>query len=84
MIDKLALLLKLEFICSLICVSASSEEKQLTYFIMELRSGSVSGASNENIDPNVNLVDMVEDIWKVIEKRVGLFLSKSRSKEKNY
>ena len=51
---------------------------------MVLRSGSVSGASNENIDPNVNLVDMVEDIWKVIEKRVGLFLSKSRSKEKNY
>ena len=40
---------------------------------MELRSGSVSGTSNENIDPNVNLVDMVEDIWEVIEKRVALF-----------
>ena len=46
---------------------------------MELRSG----ASNKNIDPNVNVVDMVEDIWEVIEKRVG-FLSRSRSKEKNY
>ena len=40
---------------------------------MELRSGSVSGASNENIDPSVNLVDTVEDILEVIEKQVGLF-----------
>ena len=41
--------------------------------VMELRSGSVSGASNGNNDPNVNLIDMVEDIWEVIEKRVALF-----------
>ena len=41
--------------------------------VMELRSGSFSGASNGNNDPNVNLIDMVEDIWEVIEKRVALF-----------
>ena len=49
---------------------------------MELRSGSVSGTSNENIDPNVNLGNMVEDIWKVIEKRVGLFFVKEQ-KQRN-
>ena len=49
---------------------------------MELRSGSVSGASNENIDPNVNLLNMVEDIWDVIEKRVGLFFIEEQKQRK--
>ena len=49
---------------------------------MELRYGSVSGTSNEIIDPNVNLVDMVEDIWEVIEKQVGLFFVKDQKQRK--
>ena len=48
--------------------------------IMELRSGSVSGAKDENIAKNVS--EMVEDIWDVIEKRVALFFVEEQKQRK--
>ena len=40
--------------------------------IIELLSGGISGAQNENIAQNINM-EMVRDIREVIDKRVGIF-----------
>ena len=41
---------------------------------MELRSGSISGKKTENPIPDSNIeMEMIEDIWMEIEKRVSMF-----------
>ena len=48
--------------------------------IMELRSGSISGAKDESIAQNVS--EMVEDIWEIIEKRVAIFFAEEQKQRK--
>ena len=41
---------------------------------MNLRSGSISGSKTENSIPDSNIeMEMIEDIWMAIEKRVSMF-----------
>ena len=48
--------------------------------IMELQSGSISGAKDKNIVKNVD--EMVENKWEVIEKQVAMFFVEEQKQRK--
>ena len=68
-------LITFEFICGIISEAVYLEKLPHLYtasMVMELRSGSISSAQKEDAIPNVNM-EMVENIWLEIEKRVSMF-----------
>ena len=52
--------------------------------VMELRSGSISGAKNEGNEENITDVNklIIEDIWLEIEKRVSMFFIEEKISRK--
>ena len=78
-------LITFEFISGINSEAAYLEQLPLCHLTMKLRSESISSASEsissaqkEEIIPNVNM-EMVENIWHVIEKRVSMFFLEEKN-----